>query len=189
VEEKLTRNKMNRLKEKYIKEIAPALEKEFGVKNVNAVPKLMKIVVNSGVGAAIKSKELMEQIKRDMATITGQATTVRQAHLSVASFAVRQGMPVGLKVTLRGDRMYAFLDRLVSVVLPRFRDFRGVPAKGFDAHGNFTLGIVDQTVFPEIDITKSKPFGFEITMVTSSKNKEHSFKLVELLGMPFEKEN
>lgn len=179
---------MNRLKEKYQKEVAPVLQKELSIKNVHAVPKLTKVVVNIGMGDMGKNKELSEQMKQDIAIVTGQAPSVRLAKNSVASFAIRRGMPVGLKVTLRGTRMYSFLDRLFSIVLPRLRDFRGIPKTGFDESGNYTLGLVEHTVFPEIDIAKSKPCGLEITVVTTAKNKEEGNMLLAELGMPFEKD-
>ncbi len=175
------------LKEKYLKEVKPKLAKEFGIKNPYAVGEIKKIIVNVGIGQLSKEKAKLDQLKTDIAQITGQAPSVRAAKLSVAGFNIRAGMPVGLKVTLRGTRMYAFLGRLISVVLPRLRDFRGVPRKGFDEHGNYTLGIVEHSVFPEIDISKSGSFGMEVTIVTSSGNKERALKLLELMGMPFEK--
>ncbi|MCX7928561.1 MAG: 50S ribosomal protein L5 [Patescibacteria group bacterium] len=178
---------MNRLKEKYLKEIKKTLMQEFGIKNIHAVPSLVKVVINSGIGAATKNKELMQQIKFDLALISGQLPSIRLANVSVASFGIRRGMPVGMKVTLRRERMYAFVDRFFSIVLPRFRDFRGVSLNGFDQQGNYTIGIAEHTVFPEIDLAKSKPFGMEITFVTNAKDKEHSRRLLELLGMPFEK--
>ena len=176
------------LKEKYLKEVKPKLAKEFEVKNPYGVGEIKKIIVNVGIGQVSKDKAKMEQLKTDIAQITGQAPSVRLAKLSVAGFNIREGMPVGLKVTLRGTRMYAFLGRLISVVLPRLRDFRGVSRKGFDEHGNYTLGLVEHSVFPEIDISKSSPHGLEITIVTSTGNKQRALKLLELLGMPFEKE-
>lgn len=179
---------MNRLKEKYLKEVSPKIQKELGIKNVNAVPKPLKVVVNIGMGDMSKNKELSEQAKQDLATITGQAPSVRLARNSVASFSIRRGVPVGLKVTLRGDRMYSFLDRLFSIVLPRLRDFRGIPKTGFDKSGNYTLGMVEHTVFPEIDIAKSKPVGLEITVVSTAKNEQEGRMLLAELGMPFEKD-
>lgn len=178
---------MNRLKEKYLNEIRNVLMKEFGIKNIQAVPSLKKVVINSGIGLAAKNKELIQQIKSDIGLISGQLPSVRSATVSVASFNVRKGMPVGVKVTLRGERMYAFVDRLFSIVLPRFRDFRGVSLSSFDQDGNYTLGIPDHTVFPEIDLAKSKSFGIEVTFVTNAKSKEKGKRLLELLGMPFEK--
>ncbi len=178
---------MNRLKQKYQDEILPELKKDLDINNVNAVPRLEKVVVNIGMGDMSKNKEFSAQAKADLSAITGQAPSVRQAHISVASFAIRRGMPVGLKVTLRGERMYAFLDKLITIVLPRLRDFRGIPTKGFDKSGNYTLGMIEHTVFPEIDIAKSKPFGFEMTVVTSAKDAGQARRLLELVGMPFEK--
>ncbi len=181
---------MNRLKEKYEKEVKGVLAKEFAIKNVFAVPAVEKVVINMGVGSLSKNQQQMDALKKDLATFTGQAPSVRNAKVSIASFSLRAGMPVGLSVTLRGDRMYSFLDRLFSIVLPRLRDFRGVSRKSFDKMGNYTLGFSEHTVFPEIDSTKSAaPHGFEMTVVTTAKNKEESEKLLELLGMPFEKNN
>ncbi|QQS38959.1 50S ribosomal protein L5 [Candidatus Woesebacteria bacterium] len=176
-----------KLQEKYIKEIVPILQKEFGIKNCMATPKLEKIVVNMGVGDASKNKELLAQVQKDIAEITGQAPSVRLAKLSVASFSLREGSPVGLKVTLRKERMYDFFQKLVAVVLPRLRDFRGVSVTSFDQHGNYNLGIRDYSVFPEIDIAKSGGRGLEITVVTNGKDEAQSKRLLDLLGMPFEK--
>ena len=179
---------MSRLKEKYSKEVAPALAKEFEIKNALAIPKVEKIVVNMGLGEMISKKELKDTASKDLAAITGQAPSVRAAKVSIAAFGLRAGMPVGLSVTLRGERMYDFLDRLISITLPRFRDFRGVPTKSFDKVGNYTLGISEHTVFAEIDLTKGvNPKGLEITIVTNSKSVEKSKRLLELMGMPFEK--
>lgn len=178
---------MTRLKEKYKKEITKELAKEFGIKNTQAVPKVEKVVVNMGIGIVTKNKELLNPIRTELSVLTGQMPSVRQAKLSVASFGLRRGMPVGLKVTLRGERMYSFLDKLFSIVLPRLRDFRGVPLKNFDKMGNYTLGLPEHTVFPEIDPAKSTPRGLEVCIVTSAKNVEQSRKLLELMGMPFEK--
>ena len=181
---------MNRLKEKYEKEIKKALMSELGIKNSMALPKLTKVVVNMGVGDLLKNQAGFDALKRDLAQITGQAPATRKSKVSIASFNIRAGMPVGLAVTLRGEKMYSFLDRLFSIVLPRLRDFRGISAKSFDKSGNYTLGVVEHTVFPEIDIAKSAPsHGMEITVVTTAKDKEASKKLLELLGCPFEKEN
>jgi large subunit ribosomal protein L5 len=181
-------NKKSRLKEKYEKEIIKKLASEFGISNKMAVPKVNKVVVNMGVGDAIKDKGLMEQARNDLAAISGQFPSTRAARISVASFSVREGMPVGLKVTLRKDRMYDFLDKLFSVVLPRLRDFRGVPIKSFDKNGNYTLGIEETTVFPEIDLAKSKPRGLEVTVVTSTDDVKKARALLTYLGMPFVKE-
>jgi large subunit ribosomal protein L5 len=183
----MTSSQNPRLKEKYINEIMPQLSKDLGIKNKFAQPKVTKVVVNIGIGEAIKNKELMQTLKKDLATITGQTPATRKAKVSVASFGVRRGMPVGLMVTLRGSRMYLFLDKLFSIVLPRLRDFRGVSVKSFDKSGNYTLGIAEHTVFPEIDLARSQPKGLEITIVTNTKKTDEARKLLELLGMPFEK--
>lgn len=180
-------NQKPRLRKKYQQEIIPLLKKEFGAKNDMAIPKISKIVINTGIGDAAKNKEGFEQMKKDLAAITGQMPSVRAAKVSVASFSLRQGMPVGLKVTLRGNRMYDFLDKLVSIVLPRLRDFRGVSLKSFDKNGNYSLGISGHTVFPEIDLIKSSARGLEVTIVTSVNDVEKSRKLLELLGIPFAK--
>lgn len=177
-----------RLQEKYEKEIKDALSKEHKIKNSLALPKVTKVVVNVGIGALAKNKAQIDALRRDFAQITGQSLSVRNARVSIASFSLREGQPVGLSATLRGAKMYAFLDRLFSTTLPRLRDFRGVSAKSFDNQGNYTLGFDDHTVFPEIDTTKSaQPHGFEVTIVTSTKNKDVAKKLLELLGCPFEK--
>ncbi len=177
-----------RLKEKYQKEVIGKLIGEFNIKNVMQVPKIEKVVINSGVGDAQKNKEGFERLKNDLALITGQSPSIRKARVSVASFGLRMGSPVGLKVTLRGIKMYDFLDKLFSIVLPRLRDFRGVKRNSFDKNGNYTLGIVEHNIFPEIDITKSSLRGLEVTIVIRSDSVSESFKLLELLGMPFEKE-
>lgn len=180
---------MSRLKEKYEKEVKEALAREFGIKNKLAIPRVQKIVINMGVGEAAKNQQNMEALRRDMAIIAGQFPSTRAAKLSIASFSLRAGMPVGLSVTLRGEKMYSFLDRLVSIVLPRLRDFRGVSVKSFDKFGNFTLGFTEHTVFPEVDSTKSaSPHGMEVTIVTSAGDVVKSKKLLEALGMPFQKD-
>jgi len=184
---KLIQNKMNRLQEKYQKEIMPKLKKEFDIENDMAVPKLEKVTINMGIGSAVKNKELRESLAKDISMITGQKPSVRLAKISVASFSLRQGMPVGLAVTLRGDKMYAFLDRLFSIVLPRLRDFRGLSRKSLDSQGNYTIGMKEHTIFPEIDFAKSSAHGMEITIVTDSKDTIKSEKLLEYLGLPFEK--
>ncbi len=177
-----------RLQEKYEKEVMPQLEKDFEIKNKMAVPKITKVIINMGIGSTAK-KETIEPLKKDISLITGQLPSIRAAKISIASFGVRRGMPVGLSVTLRGERMYSFLDRLFSIVLPRLRDFRGLSLKSFDKSGSYTLGIYEHTVFPEIGFGKSAPHGMEITIVTNSRDKEKAKKLLELLGMPFEKGN
>lgn len=177
-----------KLQEKYKKEIIPALAKELGIKNIMAVPKMTKIVVNMGIGDVLKNKEGKASLIADMATITGQQPSQRKAKISVASFSVRKGMIVGLSSTLRGVRMYDFFEKFVNIVLPRLRDFRGVKTKSFDNFGNYTVGIADHSVFPEIDTTKSTgSHGVEITIATTAKNKKEGEKLLELMGMPFVK--
>ena len=179
----------SRLKTKYNKEVVPELAKEFDIKNKMAVPKVEKVVVNMGAGEMIKNKELGQSLSRDLAAITGQKPSTRLAKVSIATFGLRRGMPVGLSVTLRGGRMYHFLDKLFSIVLPRLRDFRGVGLRSFDARGNYTLGLTEQTVFPEVDVTRvSSPHGLEISIVTNAGSPEKARRLLELLGMPFEKE-
>lgn len=178
---------MNRLQEKYQKEIVEKLKKDFDIKNNMAVPKIEKIIVNMGVGDTIKNKEQRESLIKDIATITGQTPSVRLAKISVAGFNLRRGMPVGIAVTLRGAKMYSFLDRLFSIVLPRLRDFRGLSRKSLDSQGNYSLGIKEHTVFPEIDPGKSNAHGMEITIVTNSKDADKSERLLEYLGIPFEK--
>jgi len=180
---------ITRLQEKYEKEVKNILAKEFGTQNTFAIPKVEKVVVNVGIGNLSKNQQQTDALKKDLATITGQAPSVRNAKVSIASFSLRAGMPVGLSVTLRGGRMYSFLDRLFSIVLPRLRDFRGVSLKSFDKMGNCTLGLEEHTVFPEIDSTKSaSAHGFEVTIVTTAKDKEQSKRLLELMGMPFQKD-
>ncbi len=178
---------MQRLKEKYNSEVTPKLMEEFDIDNEMAVPKITKVTLNMGIGDTLKNKELLETVKKDLSVISGQAPSMRAAKVSVASFGIRRGMTVGLKVTLRADKMWAFLDRLFSIILPRFRDFRGVPLKSFDMFGNYTLGITEHIVFPEIDFSKSQPRGLEVTITTNTKNTKISQRMLELLGMPFEK--
>lgn len=179
----------SRLKDKYESEVAPTLMEEFGIKNPMAIPKIIKVVVNMGVGEMAKNKEIGPSLSRDLAMVTGQKPSTRLAKVSIATFGVRRGMPVGLSVTLRGARMYDFLDKLVSIVLPRLRDFRGVSAKSFDVKGNYTLGLTEHSVFPEVDLAKAtSPHGLEISIVTTSGSPEKAKRLLELLGMPFEKQ-
>jgi large subunit ribosomal protein L5 len=174
------------LKEHYNKHVIPALEKEFGFKNVMQVPRIEKIVVNCGLGEAIQNPKALEAAMGDIAAITGQKPKVCRARLSVAAFKLRKGMSVGCQVTLRGGRMYEFYDRLVNVALPRIRDFRGVPTKSFDGRGNYTLGIKEHTIFPEIDYDKvAAIFGMDITIVTTAKNDEQGFQLLKRMNMPF----
>jgi large subunit ribosomal protein L5 len=175
-----------RLLARYREEISPALQKRFGYKNSMEVPKLRKIVVNMGVGDGLKDAKLMDAAIEDLMTITGQRPKVTRAKKSVASFKLRKGMAIGCKVTMRGLRMYEFLDRLVNVAIPRIRDFRGLPADSFDGHGNYTFGIKEQIVFPEIDYDKVvKIRGMDITVNTSASTDEEAFELLRALGMPF----
>jgi large subunit ribosomal protein L5 len=177
---------MSRLKERYRQEVVPALRKEFGYKNVMAVPRLTKIVVNMGLGEATQNAKIIDAGADDLARITGQKPATTRAKKSIAAFKLREGMPVGTMVTLRGERMYEFLDRLVSLALPRVRDFRGVSPKGFDGRGNYTLGLKDQLLFPEIDYMKvDKARGMNISMVTTAKTDEEARKLLQLMGVPF----
>src|SRR4051812_45626256 len=177
---------MTRLKDKYQKEVVPALTKAFGYKNVMAVPKIEKIVVNMGLGEATANVKIIEVGADELARITGQKPVVRRSKKSIAQFKVRKGQPVGTSVTLRGERMYEFLDRLLSVALPRVRDFRGVSPKGFDGRGNFTLGLKDQLLFPEIDYMKvDKSRGMNVSVVTTAKTDEEARTLLKLIGMPF----
>jgi large subunit ribosomal protein L5 len=177
---------MSRLRDRYSKEVVPALAKEFGYKNVMAIPKIEKVVVNMGLGEATGNAKIVDTGVDEIARVTGQKPVVTRAKKSIAQFKVRKGMPIGTMVTLRGDRMWEFLDRLISIALPRFRDFRGVSTRGFDGRGNYTLGLKDQLLFPEIDYMKvDKARGMNISVVTTAKTDEESRKLLQLLGMPF----
>ena len=175
-----------RLRDKYRAEVIPALTKEFGYKNVMAVPKVTKVVVNMGLGEATSNAKVVDTGAEELSKITGQKAAVRKAKKSIAQFKVRQGMPIGAMVTLRGDRMYEFLDRLMNIALPRVRDFRGVSPKGFDGRGNYTLGLKDQLIFLEIDYLKvDKGRGMNVSVVTTAKTDEEARKLLQFLGMPF----
>lgn len=175
-----------RLKEKYKSEIVAKLEKELGISNINNVPRLQKIVVNMGVGAAASDHKLLDAAMNDMRIITGQQPCVTRAKKSIAGFHVREGQAIGCKVTLRGDRMWEFLDRLLSTALPRVRDFRGVSRTSFDGRGNYTLGITEQLIFPEIEYDKvDRTRGMDITFVTTAENNENALALLEALGFPF----
>jgi len=177
---------MSRLRERYSKDVAPALKKEFGYTNVMAIPKITKVVINMGLGEATQNAKTVDTGADEITRITGQKPVVRRAKKSIAQFKVRQGMPIGTMVTLRGDRMWEFLDRLIAIALPRVRDFRGVSPRGFDGRGNYTLGLKDQLLFPEIDYMKvDKARGMNISVVTTAKTDEESRKLLQLLGMPF----
>ena len=175
-----------RLKAKYQKEVVPALQKEFGYKNVMAVPKIEKVVVNMGLGEATSNAKIIDTGADELARITGQKPVTRRAKKSIAAFKVRKGQPVATMVTLRGERMWEFLDRLMSIALPRVRDFKGVSPRGFDGRGNYTLGLRDQLLFPEIDYMKvDKARGMNVSVVTSAKTDEEARKLLQSIGMPF----
>ncbi|MBM3807486.1 MAG: 50S ribosomal protein L5 [Acidimicrobiia bacterium] len=177
---------MIRLRDRYRQQVVPALQKEFGYTNVMAVPRLTKVVVNMGLGEATSNVKVVDTGAEELGKITGQKAAVRKAKKSIAQFKVRQGMPIGAMVTLRGDRMYEFLDRLMNIALPRVRDFRGVSPKGFDGRGNYTLGLKDQLIFLEIDYLKvDKGRGMNVSVVTSAKTDEEARKLLQFLGMPF----
>ena len=177
---------MSRLRDRYSKEVVPALAKEFGYKNVMAIPKIQKVVVNMGLGEATANAKLIDVGADELARITGQKPVTRRAKKSIAAFKVRKGMPIASMVTLRGERMWEFLDRLMSIALPRVRDFRGVSPRGFDGRGNFTLGLKDQLLFPEIDYMKvDKARGMNVSVVTTAKTDEEARKLLQFIGMPF----
>ncbi len=179
---------MNRIKEMYQNEIVPAMTAKFGYKNVMQVPKLDKIVVNMGVGEAKENAKTLDAAVKDLETITGQKVVVTKAKKSVANFKIREGMPIGCKVTLRGERMYDFADRLIDLALPRVRDFRGVSADAFDGRGNYALGIREQLIFPEIEYDKvEKVRGMEVIFVTTAETDEEARELLRLFGMPFKK--
>ena len=175
-----------RRKEKYVKDVVPQLRKEFGYKSIMAVPKIEKVVVNMGLGEATSNAKIVDTGADEIARITGQKPVTRRSKKSIAAFKVRKGMPIGTMVTLRGERMWEFLDRLVAVALPRVRDFRGVSPRGFDGRGNYTLGLKDQLLFPEIDYMKvDKARGMNISFVTTAKTDEEARRLLQLMGMPF----
>ena len=177
---------MARLKEKYVKEIMPALQKEFGYTNVMAIPKLDKVIINIGLGEAVQNDKAVDAAVGDLTIISGQKPLVTRAKKSIAGFKLREGMPIGVKVTLRGDRMYEFVDRLFSVALPRVRDFHGVPSKSFDGRGNYSLGLKEQLIFPEIDYDKiDKIRGMQVVFTTTAKTDEEGRALLAQRGMPF----
>ena len=178
----------NIMHERYQNEVAPALFKQFSFKNVMEIPRIEKIVVNIGVGEALDNPKALEAAVGDLTTVTGQRPVTTKARKSIANFKLREGRLIGAKVTLRGERMWAFLDRLLNIALPRVRDFRGVSSNAFDGRGNYTLGLKDQLVFPEIEYDKiDKLRGMEVTIVTSAKNDEQARALLQMLGMPFGK--
>lgn len=180
---------MNRMQERYQNEVVPALQKAFGYRNVMEVPRIQKVVVNIGLGEAMGNPKALESAVNDLTTITGQKPVLTKARKSIANFKLREGVIIGAKVTLRGNRMWAFLDRLMNIALPRVRDFRGVSPDAFDGRGNYTLGLRDQLIFPEIEYDKiDKLRGMEITVVTTARNDEHSREMLRFLGMPFRKE-
>lgn len=177
---------MNRRREQYTKKVSPALKKEFGYTNVMAIPKLQKIVVNMGLGEATQNAKIINIGVEELGLITGRKATIRRATKSIAQFKLREGVPVGATVTLRGEIMYEFLDRLISIALPRVRDFRGISPKGFDGRGNYTLGLRDQLIFPEIDYMKvDNNRGMNVSVVTTAKTDEEGRRLLQLMGMPF----
>ncbi|MAJ51294.1 MAG: 50S ribosomal protein L5 [Flammeovirgaceae bacterium] len=177
-----------RLKDKYISEIIPLLKEKFQYKSVMQVPKIIKIAINRGIGDAVSDKKLVDVGVAELTMVTGQQAVATIAKKSVSNFKLREGMPIGAKVTLRGDRMYEFLDRLLTVALPRVRDFKGVKARGFDGRGNYSLGVQEQIIFPEISIDKiNKIAGMDITFVTTAKTDEESLALLKAFGMPFSK--
>jgi len=177
-----------RLKELYSKEVRKKIQDEFGIKNPMAVPKIEKVVLNMGVGEAIQNAKVLDAAVEELSQITGQKPVITKAKKSIASFKLREGQSIGTRVTLRGEKMYEFLDRLINIALPRVRDFRGVPTKSFDGRGNYTLGIRDHFIFPEIDVAKvDKSKGMNITIVTTAKNDEQARFLLREMGMPFGK--
>jgi large subunit ribosomal protein L5 len=175
-----------RQKEKYIKEVIPSMMKEFSYKNIMQVPELQKIVLNIGLGEAVQNIKLLDAAQKELAMITGQKAVVTKAKKSIAAFKLRKGTPIGCKVTLRGNRMYEFLDRLINIALPRIRDFRGVHGKSFDGRGNYSLGLKEQIIFPEIDYDKVEMVhGLDITLCTNAKTDQESRALLRYLGLPF----
>ncbi|MDO4665311.1 MAG: 50S ribosomal protein L5 [Actinomycetaceae bacterium] len=185
----MTETQMPRLKQRYREEIADSMQKKFNIENVMQIPSLTKIVVNMGVGDAARDSKQIDGAVRDLAAITGQKPKVNKARKSIAQFKLREGMPIGAHVTLRGDRMWEFLDRLLSTALPRIRDFRGLSAKQFDGHGNYTFGLTEQSMFHEIDQDKiDRVRGMDITVVTTAKNDEEGRELLRQLGFPFKED-
>jgi large subunit ribosomal protein L5 len=177
---------MSRIKDRYLKEAVPALRKEFGYTNIMAVPKIEKVVVNMGLGEATQNVKIIDAAHDELARVTGQRPVTTRAKKSIAAFKVRKGMPIGSMVTLRGERMWDFLDRLMNIALPRVRDFKGVSPKGFDGRGNYTLGLRDQLLFPEIDYLKvDKARGMNVSVVTTAKTDQEARRLLQLIGLPF----
>jgi len=179
-----------RLKDKYTKDIVPALKEKFNYSSVMQVPKIEKICINKGMGVAVTDKKLIDVALEEITNITGQKAVSTKSKKAISNFKLRENMPIGVRVTLRGDKMYEFLDRLMSIALPRVRDFKGISNKGFDGHGNYTLGVTEQIIFPEISIEKvTKISGMDITFVTSARTDEESFELLKAFGMPFANKN
>ena len=177
-----------RLKERYVKEIAPALGRELGIENKMAIPRVTKVVLNMGLGEAVANPKILDGAAEELSAIAGQRAVVTRAKKSIATYKLRSGMPIGARVTLRGDRMYEFLDRLINIALPRVRDFRGVSAKAFDGRGNYTLGVRDHFIFPEIDYARTdKSKGLNVTIVTTAGRDDRAMALLKSLGMPFGK--
>jgi large subunit ribosomal protein L5 len=177
-----------RLKEKYSKDIIPKLKEQFNYKSIMQVPKIEKIVINMGVGQAVQDPKILDEAVKDLETITGQKVSVRIAKKAISNFKLREGMKIGAKVTLRSERMYEFLDRLITIALPRVRDFRGVSDKSFDGRGNYTMGIKEHIIFPEINVDKvTKVLGMDVTFVTTAKSDKEAFELLSAFGMPFRK--
>ena len=180
---------MNKLKEQYQTEMVPALQEALNLENVMQVPQIKKVVINIGMGEALDNPKALDAAVSDLSQITGQKPVITKARVSIANFKLREGRSIGVKVTLRGERMWSFLDRLINIVLPRVRDFRGVPRDAFDGRGNYTLGLREQLIFPEIEYDKiDKIRGMEITIVTSARTDEQAAQLLEMLGMPFRKD-
>lgn len=179
-----------RLKEKYLKEIVPALKSKFQYQSIMQVPKIEKICINKGMGVAVTDKKLIDVGLEEITNITGQKAVATRSKKAISNFKLRENMPIGVRVTLRGDKMYEFMDRLMNIALPRVRDFRGVSNKGFDGRGNYTLGVKEQIIFPEISIDKvNKISGMDITFVTSANSDEESLELLKAFGMPFQQKN
>ena len=178
--------KMARLKEHYKNNVIPKLEEQFGIKNINQVPKLEKIILNVGMGSAIDNPKHLESAQQELEKVTGQKAVITKAKKSISNFKLREGMKIGCRVTLRGDKMYEFLDRLITLAIPRIRDFRGLPTKSFDGRGNYTLGVREQVIFPEIDYDKiEKLHGIDITFVTSTDKDDQALALLKEMGMPY----
>ena len=179
-----------RLKDKYAGEIVPALKQKFSYKSIMQVPKIEKICINKGMGVAVSDKKLIDVALEEITTISGQKAVATKSKKAISNFKLRENQPIGVRVTLRGNKMYEFMDRLMNIALPRVRDFRGISAKGFDGRGNYTLGVTEQIIFPEISIDKvNKISGMDITFVTTAKTDEESFELLKAFGMPFQNKN